>query len=245
MRIELKELSMVFPDGNEVIHGLNYADDVKTLSLIGPSGGGKSTLLRIIAGLLTPTRGAVSLGGEDMPAGEAARVQYRRNLGYVFQQNGLFRHLDAVTNIALPLEKVHGQTAAQAREIAMGLLARFGLADAARKRPGELSGGQQQRIAIARAIAPRPRLLLLDEPTSALDPEYTAEVLDTIDELRAEGLNFIIVTHEMGFARRACEKVAFLADGRIVEHGASAAVFARPASEELRRFLRKLLSWTA
>lgn len=244
MRIELENISMIFPGGNAVIDELNYAGDVTTLSLIGPSGGGKSTLLRIIAGLLAPTEGVVTLDGERMPRDPAALVKYRRKLGYVFQQNGLFRHMDALTNIALPLQKVHGYEKGKAKEIAIGLLRRFGLEDAAKKRPGELSGGMQQRIAIARAIAPRPKLLLLDEPTSALDPEYTAEVLDAVDELRQEGLNFIIVTHEMGFARRACEKVAFLTGGRIAESGASRAVFAAPQSEELQRFLKKLLSWT-
>lgn len=245
MKIELKDISMVFPGGGHVIDRLNYAGDVTTLSLIGPSGGGKSTLLRIVAGLLAPTAGEVWLDGERMPGDAAGLVKYRRKLGYVFQQNGLFRHLDALTNIALPLQKVHGYEKERAEETAIGLLRRFGLEDAAKKRPGELSGGMQQRIAIARAIAPRPKLLLLDEPTSALDPEYTAEVLDAVDELRREGLNFIIVTHEMGFARRACEKVAFLTGGRIAESGPSREVFAAPKSEELRRFLKKLLSWTS
>jgi polar amino acid transport system ATP-binding protein len=236
---------MRFPGGGDVIDDLSYMGDVTTLSLIGPSGGGKSTILRIVAGLLAPTKGEVYLGGERMPTDAAGLVKYRRGLGYVFQQNGLFRHLDALTNIALPLQKVHGYEKAHAEETAISLLKRFGLEDAAKKRPGELSGGMQQRIAIARAIAPRPKLLLLDEPTSALDPEYTAEVLDAVDELRQEGLNFIIVTHEMGFAKRACEKVAFLANGRIVESGHSGEVFSSPKSEELQRFLKKLLSWTA
>lgn len=244
MRIELKGITMTFPGGGDVIDDLSYMGEVTTLSLIGPSGGGKSTLLRIIAGLLAPSKGEVWLDGTRMPRDAAGLVKYRRRLGYVFQQNGLFRHLDALTNIALPLQKVHGYEKDQAEETAMGLLKRFGLEDAAKKRPGELSGGMQQRIAIARAIAPRPKLLLLDEPTSALDPEYTAEVLDAVDELRREGLNFIIVTHEMGFARRACEKVAFLTSGRIVESGVSREVFASPRSEELQRFLKKLLSWT-
>ncbi len=245
MKIELKNITMTFTGGGDVISDLNYQGDVTTLSLIGPSGGGKSTLLRIIAGLLTPTGGEVWLDGTRMPRDQAGLVRYRRGLGYVFQQNGLFRHLDALTNIALPLQKVHGYEKERAEETAMNLLKRFGLEDAARKRPGELSGGMQQRIAIARAIAPRPKLLLLDEPTSALDPEYTAEVLDAVDELRQEGLHFIIVTHEMGFARRACEDVAFLSNGRIAESGLSRDVFASPKSEELQRFLKKLLSWTS
>ena len=127
----------------------------------------------------------------------------------------------------------------------MELRTRFGLADHALKRPAELSGGQQQRAAIARALAPNPGLLLLDEPTSALDPEYTSEVLDVVDELRAEGVEFIIVTHEMGFARRACETTAFLYQGKILEAGLSAELFERPKTAELKKFLGRILEWNA
>ena len=125
----------------------------------------------------------------------------------------------------------------------MSLLKRFGLENDGNKKPSELSGGQQQRIAIARAVAPKPKLLLLDEPTSALDPEYTNEVLDIVDELKKDGLDFIIVTHEMGFARHACDKVAFLYDGRLIEYGESSELFTHPETTELGRFLIKLLEW--
>ena len=125
----------------------------------------------------------------------------------------------------------------------MELLARFGLKDDWKKKPAELSGGQQQRVAIARAVAAKPKLLLLDEPTSALDPEYTTEVLDIIHELKNEGLDFIIVTHEMGFARHACDKAAFLCEGTLMEYGESGQIFAQPKTEKLRRFLGKLLEW--
>lgn len=243
MNIRLDGITMVFSDGNRVLDDISFSCDAQALALIGPSGCGKSTFLRIAGGLLRQTAGTVTLDGIRQPNTEAELVQYRRKLGYVFQQNGLFRHLDAVSNIELPLKTVHGVDAARAHDIAMGLLQRFGLESAARKRPGELSGGQQQRVAIARAIAPNPSILLLDEPTSALDPEYTSEVLDMVAELRESGQNLMIVTHEMGFARRACDHVAFLYQGKIREHGASETIFERPETPELQRFLKKLLGW--
>ena len=243
MKITLERLTMVFPDGNRVLDDIDFSIDARALALIGPSGGGKSTLLRIIGGLLKPTSGSVWIDGKLRPDNERDMVDFRRGLGFVFQQNGLFRHMDALTNIALPLKAVHGIPAAEAGERAMELLTRFGLADSAHKRPGELSGGQQQRVAIARAIAPEPKLLLLDEPTSALDPEYTSEVLDMVAELREGGQNLVIVTHEMGFARKACDHVAFLSGGRIAESGRSEDIFTQPRTQELQRFLKKLLGW--
>jgi len=243
MNVVLERLTMIFPDGNKVLDDISFSSDARALALIGPSGGGKSTLLRILGGLLKPTEGRISIDGELQPDNERDMVAFRRKLGYVFQQNGLFRHLDALANITLPMKAVHGVPSAEANDRAMELLKRFGLADSAHKRPGELSGGQQQRVAIARAIAPGPGLLLLDEPTSALDPEYTAEVLDMVYELREGGQNLIIVTHEMGFARRACDQVAFLSGGGIVEAGNSEAVFTQPRTQELQKFLKKLLGW--
>ena len=243
MNIALENLTMVFSDGNKVLDDINFTSDAGALALIGPSGGGKSTLLRILGGLLRPTSGRISIDGQLQPDNERDMVAFRRKLGYVFQQNGLFRHMDALANIALPMRAVHGVPAAEAKERAMNLLERFGLADSAHKRPGELSGGQQQRVAIARAIAPAPGLLLLDEPTSALDPEYTSEVLDMVAELRAGGQNLVIVTHEMGFARKACDQVAFLSGGKITEAGKSEEIFAQPRTQELQRFLKKLLGW--
>ena len=166
-----------------------------------------------------------------------------RSLGFVFQQGGLFRHLSAFENITLPLCQVHGYTRQEAEKRAAELLERFGLSGDGHKKPSALSGGQQQRVAIARAVAAKPRLLLLDEPTSALDPEYTTEVLDVVNELKNEGMDFIIVTHEMGFARHACDKAAFLCEGSLMEYGDSASLFARPKTGQLERFLGKLLEW--
>jgi polar amino acid transport system ATP-binding protein len=185
----------------------------------------------------------VELNGERVNFNEEALMRYRRTVGTVFQAFNLFPHLTALQNITLPLEKVHGHSPAQAEETARQLLAKFHLADHADKRPADLSGGQRQRVAIARAVSSKPRLLLFDEPTSALDPEMTAEVLDTILELREEGLDFILVTHEMGFARRVADQAAFLADGRIVEAGPAAQLFGAPAAEQTRAFLSKVLKY--
>ena len=183
----------------------------------------------------------MTVNGRTLGHDEKALAGWRRSIGFVFQQGSLFKHMTALENVALPLREVHGVQKEEAEHRAMELLTRFGLADHALKRPAELSGGQQQRAAIARALAPNPGLLLLDEPTSALDPEYTSEVLDVVDELRAEGVEFIIVTHEMGFARRACETTAFLYQGKILEAGLSAELFERPKTAELKKFLGRIL----
>ncbi len=243
MKIEFENLSKQFEQGRRVLEPLDFSDDVHTMAIIGPSGGGKSTLLRILGGLIAPTTGILRVNGETVETNEAALQKYRRKLGFVFQQGGLFRHMNARANITTPLERVHGFSREEACERAMELLERFGLKDDWKKKPAELSGGQQQRVAIARALAAKPRLLLLDEPTSALDPEYTTEVLDIVHELKEEGMDFIIVTHEMGFARHACDKIAFLCEGTLMEYGESERIFARPETENLRRFLGKLLQW--
>lgn len=242
MRLKLDKLTKQFGD-HIVLDHIDFEDDFTTLAIIGSSGGGKSTLLRILGSLLEPTSGRAMLNGRAPDGKISDQLLYRRQLGFVFQQNGLLKHLTAIDNITMPLIKVHGYTKEAAIIRARELLSRFGLNQEADKYPYALSGGQSQRIAIARAIAPNPALLLLDEPTSALDPEYTIEVLDMIDELKEEGRNFIIVTHEMGFARKACEKTMFLSDGRIWEYGYSSQLFAAPRSKELARFLATLLEW--
>ncbi len=239
MKLEIRGLNKTFASGKQVLYDINADMDIRTLAIIGPSGDGKSTLLRILGGLLAPSSGEMKLEGEHVEDSP----RYRKGLGFVFQQGGLFAHMTALHNITVPLEKVHGQPKEQAEQTAISLLRRFGLQHDAHKRPYELSGGQKQRIAIARAIAPKQKLLLLDEPTSALDPEYTVEVLDMLNELKNDGINFVIVTHEMGFARHACEQVALLYGGKLIEQGKSDDFFENPKTEELKRFLSKLIEW--
>ncbi len=217
--------------------------EVHCLVLIGPSGSGKTTLLRILAGLETADEGDIRLDGIPLPSEEAALLRYRRTVGVVFQAFNLFPHLTALENVTLPLEKVHGYPPLQAREVAMDLLTRFELGPQAGQKPAALSGGQRQRVAIARALAVKPRVLFFDEPTSALDPEMTAEVLDMIRQLQVDGQDLVLVTHEMGFARLAADKVAFLAHGRILECGSAAQLFASPATEACRRFLGRALKY--
>lgn len=245
MKLEISHLTKSFAADAPVLSDISFSAETSSLALIGSSGGGKSTLLRIIGGLISAETGTVTVNGRTLGHDEKALAGWRRSIGFVFQQGSLFKHMTALENVALPLREVHGVQKEEAEHRAMELLTRFGLADHALKRPAELSGGQQQRAAIVRALAPNPGLLLLDEPTSALDPEYTSEVLDVVDELRAEGVEFIIVTHEMGFARRACETTAFLYQGKILEAGLSAELFERPKTAELKKFLGRILEWNA
>lgn len=243
MNIELQKLSKSFENQRVILNEIDFCDSFHSLAVIGPSGGGKSTLLRIVGGLIPPSSGSLEVNGIRLPHKEDELQKYRKKIGFVFQQGGLFRHMTAEENITAPLMIVHGYTKDMAQERAYELLARFGLMADARKRPSALSGGQQQRIAIARAIAAKPEFLLLDEPTSALDPEYTTEVLDIVNELKQDGMDFMIVTHEMGFARHACERIAFLSEGKLMEYGKSEEIFCNPHSEQLTRFLGKLLEW--
>lgn len=243
MKISLHRLSKAFA-GHLALDRVSLAlEKVRTLVLVGPSGGGKSTLLRIIAGLEYPDSGEIAINDQNVVFEENALLKHRRTIGTVFQAFNLFPHLSALQNITLPLEKVHGYSKAGAEQIARQLLVRFHLDSHAMKKPAELSGGQRQRVAIARAISIKPRLLLFDEPTSALDPEMTAEVLDMITELRDEGRDFILVTHEMGFARRVADQVALLAEGRIIEVGPVQQVFESPANLKTREFFAKVLKY--
>ncbi len=243
MKLELEGIAKTY-GRHEVLRGINASFDFPhVLALLGPSGGGKSTLLRLIGGLEQPDTGTISLDGEPQPREERLLRHYRAGIGTVFQSWNLFPHLDALDNIVLPLTAVHRLTPTEAHERAMELLERLHLAPHARKRPAELSGGQRQRVAIARAVAIRPRLLLFDEPTSALDPEMTAEVLEVIADLKAEGRTFVLVTHAMGFARVIADQVAFVADGGIAEAGEAKTFFASPQTEAARRFLERVLRY--
>jgi polar amino acid transport system ATP-binding protein len=218
-------------------------DQVHTLALIGPSGGGKSTLLRIMAGLEKPDSGTLYLNNREIIYRETELMAHRRTVGTVFQAFNLFPHLTALQNITLPLEKVHRYNPVDARQTAEAILERFGLSEHGHKPPALLSGGQRQRVAIARAIAIKPKLLLFDEPTSALDPEMTAEVLDVIEELREEGRDLVLVTHQMGFAHRVADQIALLSSGQIIECGPPAQVLDNPQSEITRQFLAKIFKY--
>jgi len=243
MQLDLTDIHKRF-DGQSALDGVTLRlADFHSLALLGPSGGGKSTLLRIIAGLETPDSGSVEINGVPLVFSDEQLLQHRRTIGTVFQAFNLFPHLSALENITLPLEKVHGYSRDEAVAYAYELLSRFQLQPHAGKKPAQLSGGQQQRVAIARAIAAKPRFLLFDEPTSALDPEMTAEVLDIIAELRREGRDLILVTHEMGFARQVADQCLFLADGRLVEAGPAARLFEAPEQPAVRNFLARVLRY--
>ena len=243
MKLEVDSLSRTF-GAHKALDALSLTvESAHALVLIGPSGGGKSTLLRVLAGLETPDAGSVTLNGETMVFHEQALLQHRRKTGVVFQSFNLFPHLSVLKNITLPLTAVHRKNEGEAQQIAMDLLRRFQLEGHACKKPAALSGGQRQRIAIARALAVQPQFLLLDEPTSALDPAMTAEVLETIALLREQGRDFVLVTHEMGFARQVSDQVAFIAEGRVVETGATEAFFDAPSSPITRDFLARILKY--
>ncbi len=210
--------------------------------VVGPSGSGKSTLCRCINRLEAIDSGSIHLDGQPLPAEGKELARVRAQVGMVFQSFNLFAHKTVLANVTLGPVKAKGVAKAEARERALALLERVGIADKAERYPAELSGGQQQRAAIARALAMEPRLMLFDEPTSALDPEMIAEVLDVMVGLAAEGTTMIVVTHEMGFARSAAQRVVFMDDGRIVEAASPERFFSAPESDRARDFLSKILA---
>ena len=242
MKLDVTNLTQRF-DATTVLDRLALATgEIQALVLVGPSGGGKSTLLRILAGLDVPVAGSVAFDGSPLPRDEESLRRYRKTVGTVFQAYNLFPHLSALDNLLLPLVHVHGLSHAAAVARVREPLERFQLMAHAHKRPAELSGGQKQRIAILRALVVQPRRLFLDEPTSALDPEMTAEVLEMIGELKARGTQFVLVTHEMGFAKRVADEVAFIGDGRVLAHGTADEMFNRCSEPRVRGFFERILA---
>ncbi|GAA3881394.1 amino acid ABC transporter ATP-binding protein [Tessaracoccus defluvii] len=210
--------------------------------VIGPSGSGKSTLCRSINRLETINSGEILIDGQKLPEEGRALAQLRSDVGMVFQAFNLFAHKTVLENVTLAPIKVRKMDKKTAEARAMELLTRVGVQDHAKKLPAQLSGGQQQRVAIARSLAMDPKLILLDEPTSALDPEMINEVLDVMVELAKSGMTMVVVTHEMGFARKAADRVVFMADGAIVEQASPDEFFTNPQSHRAQDFLSKILS---
>ncbi len=225
----LKEINLEVGKGEVVI-------------LIGPSGSGKSTLCRTINRLETIESGTITIDGKPLPEEGKALAQLRADVGMVFQSFNLFAHKTILENITLGPTKVRKTPKAEADKRAMELLERVGVAQQAQKYPAQLSGGQQQRVAIARSLAMDPKVMLFDEPTSALDPEMINEVLDVMVALAHEGMTMVVVTHEMGFARKAGNRVVFLSDGAIVEQNSPEEFFTNPRSDRAQDFLSKILS---
>lgn len=242
--LELNNVEVSFK-GNAVVHGASltvYPGEV--IALIGPSGAGKSTLLRSINFLETPSAGQIKLQGNAVIAEGTTKsaiskslVAHRRKVGMVFQQFNLFPHLTALENVMLAQIHTLGRDKKAAAERAQIELKHVGLQDHANKKPSQCSGGQQQRIAIARALALDPEVMLFDEPTSALDPELGLEVLNTMKRLASEGMTMLVVTHEMHFAEEVADRVIFMADGRIVEEGPATKVMNNPQTERAKKFL--------
>ncbi|QDE36026.1 amino acid ABC transporter ATP-binding protein [Microbacterium foliorum] len=243
--VEISHLSKSFGD-NLVLDDISMSVKPGSVTaLIGPSGSGKSTLLRCVNLLETPDAGSVTVGTQTIDAGTPIRdrdlLALRRQVGMVFQSFNLFPHYTVLRNIAFPQEKILGRSRAEAEERAMTLLERVGLKEKALQHPGRCSGGQQQRIAIVRALALNPRVMLFDEPTSALDPEVGIEVLAVMRELADAGMTMIVVTHEMQFARDVGDHLVVMAEGHIIEQGNPAEIMASPREERTRRFLSAVL----
>ena len=225
----LKNIQLDVPPGQVVI-------------VSGPSGSGKSTLCRTINRLEPIDSGRIEIDGTLLPAEGKALAQLRSDVGMVFQSFNLFAHKTILQNVTLGPLKVRKMNKKAAEDLAVSLLERVGIAEQKDKLPAQLSGGQQQRVAIARALAMKPKVMLFDEPTSALDPEMVNEVLDVMTSLAREGMTMLVVTHEMGFARKAGDRVLFMADGEIVEDGTPESFFTNPTSARAKDFLSKILT---
>lgn len=225
----LRNINLTVPPGQVVV-------------VLGPSGSGKSTLCRAINRLEPIDSGRIEIDGTPLPEEGKALAALRADVGMVFQSFNLFSHKTILENVTLGPIKVRGVPKADAHDLAMSLLERVGVASQSKKIPAQLSGGQQQRVAIARALAMRPKVMLFDEPTSALDPEMVNEVLDVMTSLAKEGMTMVCVTHEMGFAHKAADRVVFMSDGEIVEDATPDEFFSNPKSARAKDFLSKILT---
>jgi glutamate transport system ATP-binding protein len=242
--------ALIVLDGvNKWFGPLHVLDDVnlsvgrgEVVVVIGPSGSGKSTLCRAINRLEPINSGSIVFDGKPLPAEGKALAKLRSEVGMVFQSFNLFAHKTIMENVTLGPIKVRREKPDAARKRGMALLERVGIANQAEKYPAQLSGGQQQRAAIARALAMQPKAMLFDEPTSALDPEMVGEVLDVMTSLARDGMTMVVVTHEMGFARHAANRVIFMSDGQLVEDAPPAEFFANPRSDRAKDFLSKILT---
>ena len=245
-KIEIKNVSKDYEmnDGT-ILHAVKNAsitvDDGEVVVIIGPSGSGKSTLLRTVNALEKAQSGSILIDGKDIMDKNTDIRKIREEVGMVFQTFNLFPHLSVLDNIILATMKVKKLKRKEAEEIGMKLLKRVGLEDKAKEKPGKLSGGQAQRVAIARALAMQPKAMLFDEPTSALDPEMIKEVLDVMLELAKDGMTMLLVTHEMGFAKAAADKIVFMSDGEIIETGSPEEMFSSPKTERAKDFLDHIL----
>ena len=240
--ISVRNLTKTF---NRTIHAVKNVDlEVDTgevVVIVGPSGSGKSTVLRCLNLLEIPTEGEVIVDGFDLTSPATNIDKVRAEVGMVFQQFNLFPHLTVMENITLALKKVRGKSKSEASQIAMKQLTRVGIPEKAEAFPRQLSGGQQQRVAIARSLAMEPKIMLFDEPTSALDPEMVKEVLDVMLELAADGMTMVVVTHEMGFAKAAADRLVFIDEGEIVETGLPEEIFNNPSHQRTKDFFDKIL----
>ena len=240
--ISIKNLSKTF---NKNIHAVRNVDleidEGEVVVIVGPSGSGKSTVLRCINRLEVPTEGSIAIDGVELTDPKCNIDEIRAEVGMVFQQFNLFPHLTVMDNICLAQRKVRGKSKSEANEMAMKQLLRVGIPDKADSYPRQLSGGQQQRVAIARSLSMEPKIMLFDEPTSALDPEMVKEVLDVMLELASEGMTMAVVTHEMGFAKAAGDRLVFMDEGMIVEIGPPNQVFETPEEQRTKDFFDKIL----
>ncbi len=245
-KIEIKNVYKDFENNDgTIMHAVKNVSltvhDGEVVVIIGPSGSGKSTLLRTVNGIEKAQKGQILIDGVDIMDDKADRRKIREDVGMVFQSFNLFPHLSVLDNITLAPMKVKKLTREEAEKKAMSLLKRVGLKDKAKQKPHQLSGGQQQRVAIARALAMEPKAMLFDEPTSALDPEMIKEVLDVMLSLAESGMTMLLVTHEMGFAKAAADRVVFMADGEIVEEGKPEDMFSHPKTRRAKDFLNHIL----